>query len=134
MGAKVKTEAERRQEETKRIVGDFLERFMLHDHYGSESEVMDNMTEHMMVFCEALEIYEERTVKYGQAWRRRGWLGNIMNLFNCVDRLDGFWWRKDTPDPMIRESVDQALDDAFDAINYLIFFIRNVRARNRSGI
>ena len=86
---------------------------------------------HLIVFLEALKLYDERTASYGQIWRQYGALSNLLNAARKVDRSMETWWHNDGGAiPILHKSN---LDDAFDALNYLAFFIRNAREGNLTG-
>jgi hypothetical protein len=72
------------------------------------------------------EIYQERSAKYGEVWKQYGAINNLVRAATKVDRLMEQWWFDPPPH-------DYDLDDAYDAINYLIFFIRNVKEINFTG-
>lgn len=82
--------------------------------------------EHMMVFLEALQIYGERTKKYGDIWKNAGAIQAFYDAHRKARRIHKVWGaEKVVPgEPMLAPTN---LDDAFDAINYLIFGIRNAR-------
>lgn len=59
-----------------------------------------------------------------------GALSNLQNAARKVDRLLAAWTNGLDSPPLMHKD---ALDDAFDAINYLGFFIRNARLLNLFG-
>jgi hypothetical protein len=96
--------------------------------YDIGVEINDENLQHLATFKEALRIYDDRSKTYGQAWRKYGALGNILFAAQCFNRLMKMWWHSDgTP------GHKNSLDDAYDGINYLVFFIRNVKGGNMRG-
>jgi len=94
---------------------------------GSNVAFLD---EQLAVILEALEVYRQRSVSYGEVWRQYGATGNLLQAARKVDRLMEMWWHN--PDGAAALQKD-ALDDAIDAINYLVFFIRLAREGNLTG-
>lgn len=84
------------------------------------------------VFLKALEIHVGRSEAYGEVWRNYGALSNLLSAARKVDRLMELWWHAGVFPEMPAIHKD-ALDDAFDAINYLAFFIRNATEGNLTG-
>lgn len=84
------------------------------------------------VFEQCLQIHEGRSEAYGEVWRNYGAVSNLLSAARKVDRLMETWW-----DGMINGTAPSihkdALDDAYDAINYLAFFIRNAQNGNFTG-
>jgi hypothetical protein len=80
--------------------------------YNSES------AEHMMVFLEALRIYDERNNQYGPLWKNAGAAENFFDASRKARRVKAV---------VMSEGGFNIDDDALDAINYLIFGIRNMR-------
>lgn len=79
------------------------------------------------IFMQALRIHETRSV-YGQSWRRYGALSNLLSVARKADRLmQVFWFGRGG-----LEHKD-AVDDAYDLINYTAFFIRNFKDENWKG-
>jgi len=88
--------------------------------------------EHLSVLLRAFGIHIERGNAYGDVWKNYGALANLLSAARKIDRLMNVWWREDTTDvPMLHKDL---LDDAYDAINYLTFFIRNAQAGNIFGV
>ena len=79
---------------------------------------------------EALNIYRQRGLSYGEVWRQYGATANLVQAARKIDRLMEMWWHN--PDGAVALQKD-ALDDAFDALNYLVFFIRLARDGNITG-
>lgn len=90
------------------------------------SQTDDNVNQ-LLVFAEALDTYEHRTPKYGQNWKRYGWLSNLSDILRKSDRLWSMYWTgKMNP-------MEGGLDDAIDLLNYIAFFIRNAQDGNERG-
>lgn len=71
-----------------------------------------------LVFTHALNIYEDRENKYGQAWRSRGWRGNVADILRKASRVKNvFWTGKGSDD----------LDDLYDLMVYCAFAIINLQ-------
>lgn len=83
--------------------------------------------EQMSVMVEALKLFQERNARYNDLWKRDGWLGNVFQMTHKASRIRRLFFDQlvgvETPDP----------DDAFDLINYSIFFLRCLRDGNRTG-
>lgn len=86
-------------------------------------------TAQLEIMLEALTIYDERSRMYGDQWKGSGAEDNLGNALRKVKRqrhqLGG-----NLEVSALRKGGD---DDAIDAVNYLVFFIRNLRAGNVSG-
>lgn len=94
----------------------------------SKSTAQD-FAEHAKVFNEAHRIFIDRSKHYGQLHRQYGALSNLLQAARKIDRLMEYWWHAEET-PAIHKD---ALDDAFDGLNYLAFFIRNARDGNLTG-
>lgn len=90
-------------------------------------EATEDIVAHLQVFIQALRIRQSRKI-YGAAWRRYGALSNLLSVARKVDRLMQVFWHGDG---VINHK--DALDDAYDLINYAAFFIQNKEARNERG-
>jgi hypothetical protein len=99
---------------------------------------VDNIQQ-LAIFLEALKLYNDRTVAYGQIWQQYGAMSNLLNVARKTDRLLNIWWTGDEeeldpdtgkPKPLLHKDN---LDDAIDLLNYTAFFIRNARAANIHG-
>lgn len=102
-------------------------------------ELNQHTMEHLLVFLEALKLYYSRSGAYGQIWQQYGALSNLINAARKVDRTMEVWWTKETEtyrasDGKVKPLLHKDnLDDAFDCLNYLVFFIRNARSGNLVG-
>lgn len=94
--------------------------------------LIKELAAHAEVLMKAHNLYEERTQSYGQVWRQYGGLSNLLNAARKIDRLMEVWWHgwNNGEAPVIHK---EALDDAYDALNYLTFFIRSVGEGNITG-
>jgi hypothetical protein len=86
-----------------------------------------NAQEMLEVFLNALRIHEDRDRRYGDGWKRRGWLGNVADIIRKGERVRSMFW-----DSTEYDIVDDP-DDLFDLINYAAFAIRNSWRGNRTG-
>jgi hypothetical protein len=84
---------------------------------------------HAQTLDEAASVMLHRTASYGLVWRRFGALSNLLNAARKVERLMEAWWHGNG-EPALHKD---ALDDAFDAINYLSFFVQCAREGNITG-
>jgi hypothetical protein len=97
------------------------------DYFGLD-QTPENL-EQLQVFINAMQIYNNRTVKYGDAWKQYGALSQLVRSANKVDRLMAVWWFGQSGVALGKE----ALDDAYDALNHLVFFIRASTEGNLVG-
>lgn len=74
----------------------------------------------MSMFVRAYQIYIERSKVHGTAWKRRGALNNLVRAATKLERVEEVYWY---PDNVPFDNIDLDLDDAFDALNYVAFFI-----------
>lgn len=75
------------------------------------------------VFSRAMAVYTERRHEHGDLWKQFGWedlIFHIRNKSSRLSRLLDLRLNGAHPDPK------QALDSAYDLINYCAFFIRMV--------
>lgn len=84
----------------------------------------------LAVFLTALKLFDDRNRTYRNIWETYGALSNLLRAATKVDREMEIWWHQGLENPLLHK---EALDDAFDAINYLVFFIRCVRSGNITG-
>jgi hypothetical protein len=94
-------------------------------------EEREALHEQQMVFNKAYAIMAERTGAYSLTWQQYGALANLLNSARKIDRLMSIWWRGDDDEvPVLDKSL---LDDAYDAINYIGFFIQEAEKGNLTG-
>lgn len=85
----------------------------------------------LAVMAQAVQLFAERDTKYGGVWQQYGALSNLVRSATKVDRLMNVWWHGNVDgSPALHKD---SLDDAFDMINYMIFFIRCAREGNVYG-
>jgi hypothetical protein len=107
-------------------VGRFAEELLK----AADCEPTEELKEHLLVFLQAVKICNDRTHAYGLVWRQYGALSNLLSAARKVDRLMQVWWF----DPDGGQALHKdALDDAFDLLNYTCFFIQNARMGNIQG-
>jgi hypothetical protein len=79
-----------------------------------------NYAKHARTLQEAADVMLHRTARYGGTYRQYGALANLLQGATAVNRLMATWWFNTGDRPAFHKDV---LDDAYDAINYLAFFI-----------
>ena len=92
----------------------------------------DETVEQVAVFLTALKLFDQRNKTYRNIWETYGALSNLLRSATKVDRAMEIWWHDSSGNgnPLLHKDN---LDDAFDALNYLVFFIRCVRSGNITG-
>lgn len=100
------------------------------NHYGIECT--QETRAQFEVFMRALKLFDERNRTYRNVWETYGALSNLLRAATKVDREMEIWWHSADPghNPLQHK---ESLDDAYDALNYLVFFIRCVGALNITG-
>ena len=81
----------------------------------------DTNREQLAVMLEALELFDERNVKYGDLWQEGGWQDSAAHLRSKAARVHSA-----TKGTLLQPY--NFIDDALDAMNYAAFYVRNVRA------
>ena len=93
----------------------------------------DQAQEQVAVFAECMIIFAERNRRYGDSWKRYGWMDNLFHMRSKFLRITKAYWEGTrSMGPGFSENSDN-LDDAYDLLNYGAFFIRNVQANNERG-
>lgn len=97
-----------------------------------EPEMAQAAVEHAQTLDEAATLMLHRTASYGVVWRRFGAMSNLLNAARKVGRLMEVWYQSSDVErlPVLHKD---GLDDAWDAINYLAFFIQCARQGNITG-
>jgi hypothetical protein len=99
--------------------------------YLQENKSLESQFE---IFLEALQIYDQRNVKYKDNWKRMGWRGMLIRVRERAERLwDDLWDAPGFPDDEAEGVQPLDVDDAIDLINLAAFLIRGVREGNRDG-
>lgn len=88
----------------------------------------DTTLDQISIFRRALEIFESKNNAdggYEDLWKQYGWADNLLHMRSKLSRIE-------------RRFRDQGathvdLDDAYDLLNYVVFFIRNVLEENPNG-
>lgn len=88
-------------------------------HLGKALTISDH--EQLAVLLDAFVIYKERNDRYQDLWKEYGAADTAHHLKSKALRVGAELGRTHEPG----EAYD--LDDAFDAVNYAAFTIRNVR-------
>jgi hypothetical protein len=91
-----------------------------------------DLSEHEAVLKKCMALYEQRTEAYGQAWKNYGAVANLINAARKTDRTMETWYHGLMNGELPSLHKD-ALDDAYDAINYFVFFIRCITEANFTG-
>lgn len=100
------------------------------------SEFSKEDGEQLEVLHQVFEKYCERNAKYHDTWKQYGALSQLVRSANKVDRLMEVWWHSQEGigwTSATHQELDEMLDDAIDAINHLVFFVRAARAGNITG-
>jgi len=92
-------------------------------------EPTPDMCQQLSIFIEAVALYQERDKQYGPVWRKYGALSNLLRSAAKVERMIELWWKNPNDEQLHKEP----LDDAYDLMNYVAFFVRNVGAGNLRG-
>jgi hypothetical protein len=101
---------------------------------GESDNIPDDAQEHWNVLIDAERIYEERSLVYGDVWKQYGALNNLVRAATKIDRLMAIWWHnQDDFEGFVTALHKDGLDDAYDAINYLAFFVRCAKNGNVTG-
>lgn len=87
--------------------------------YWLDIEATEDNLDHLRVMAESMNIYQEREAARGGLWKAAGASDSAHHLKSKGAR--------------VKHAVDHAmpeagLDDAHDAVNYAVFYVRNVRA------
>lgn len=86
---------------------------------------------HQDVLNECLQVFIDRNRKYNDTWKTYGAKAQLVRAAQKVDRMMEVWWHENEGDYSALEA--DVLDDAIDAINHLVFFIRCAREANFTG-
>lgn len=87
--------------------------------FEDETMLKETDVQQFAVFMEAYMIFRERNGRYNDEWRVTGWKGALFELRKKVSRVWRVFWKGTATKP------DHLLyDDALDAINFIVFFIR----------
>jgi hypothetical protein len=89
------------------------------------------MEEQFTVLMACMKLYADRDKEYGSVWKQYGALSNLSRGATKVDRLMEMWWHKGFNDTSLFHK--NRLDDAYDLINYIVFFIRCARNGDLTG-
>lgn len=85
-----------------------------------------NITQ-MHVMLEAYCLFLKRNEEYEDLWEDYGWVDNLTHIRSKTMRLVRKFWREEPQDGA------KGIDDAYDLVNYGIFFIRNFMHGSRWG-
>jgi hypothetical protein len=93
-------------------------------------EYLESLSDQHQVLEEALRIFMDRNKVYNDTWKTYGALSNLVRAAQKVDRMMEVWWHEMNGGAALGKDT---LDDALDAINHLVFFIRCAREGNFTG-
>lgn len=88
---------------------------------AAEDELGPGDLEQFKVLMEAFREYLDKNRKYRDLWKDGGATDSIRHLKHKADRAELATERLSRVDPTL------FVEDAIDAVNYAVFFIRNVR-------
>lgn len=84
--------------------------------------------EHAYALVLATAMFHDRNQEVHDAWKSVGFLGNLLTLYGKIIRLmNGLWWTKS------EGRSEKPVDNAIDAINYTVFFLRCWWDENERG-
>lgn len=106
---------------------EYYMRSFLNDHVFDEETPTDEDVEHFKVLLRSLLKFHERDAKHKGLWR---YFGAIDSAFQTRAKATRSYnvaiqMLRD-PDEVLKQGLEEALDDPVDLINYAVFFIRNV--------
>lgn len=92
----------------------------------------DSNVEQMAVFLEAVAVHDDRARRYADHWVQNGAAECLLNARRKVLRQISVLnvISEETKQKQLEEGSD---DDAIDGMNYLAFFVRNLRNLNIDG-
>lgn len=101
------------------------------DHAEAILSLLQEMPDLGEVFLQALELAKAKNESYGDAWRKRGYMGNLARVLNKSDRLQNMMWQDNGDAP---EAFSESVEDTLiDLINISAFMYINLREGNRWG-
>lgn len=108
---------------------------LFHEHTHRESPTQGDLLQ-MSIFLSSYETYLQRNEIYVDLWKDYGWMDLLTHVRSKSMRLVRKFWRENAPQPGTEEYEDAVhthLDDAYDLLNYVAFFIRAFRDGNKWG-
>jgi hypothetical protein len=89
----------------------------------------DTYREHAGDLITALLMYHDRNQEVHDAWRIFGYEGSLIVAYGKVIRLmNALWWNRPS-----NGRSEKPIDNAIDALNYVVFFIRLYRRDDARG-
>lgn len=83
------------------------------------------------------QIIVDKSMAYGDAWERQGWMGNLARVMSKTSRLQNMLWRSTpwlgTGDGESQEETEQVRDTAADLAALCAFLVANIDEENRWG-
>jgi len=90
------------------------------------AEPTETNVDQAKVLASAMAVFLERNQAANETWRTAGYLGAVLAIYNKATRLmNGLWYKL--------ENCDKPIDNAIDAINYVVFFARCYEAGDATG-
>lgn len=86
-------------------------------------------------FEECTDLVRSKNPKYGEAWKRQGYMGNLARIMSKASRLQSMLWRDAEDGPPVPESdVTESIEDTLrDLANLTAFMTLNYTEGNRWG-
>lgn len=94
------------------------------------SRILRQMPDLSEVFLEALEMAIQKDVRYGGAWQKQGYMGNVARVLSKAARLKSMLWNDEPLDDTLEADV---LETLMDLVNIAGFAVLNLREGNRWG-
>jgi hypothetical protein len=80
-------------------------------------------------YAHCLTVANTKSLTYGDAWRRQGWMGNLARMMSKMSRIKFMSWQDHA-----MESADESItDSAIDLANITGFFAINRSEDNKWG-
>jgi hypothetical protein len=84
---------------------------------------------HFMTLLRSMKIFLERSRRYKDGWRSRGWKGNVCDILRKAERVRSMFWEDNY---RFTHGITEAdVDDLLDLPNYCAFAIHNIEDDRR---
>lgn len=80
-------------------------------------------------YAHCLTVAHNKSLNYGDAWRRQGWMGNLARMMSKMSRIKFMSWR----DHAMENAEESVTDSAIDLANITGFFAMNRSEDNKWG-
>jgi hypothetical protein len=70
-----------------------------------------------------------KTQRYGDTWRKQGWMGNLARILSKSGRLENMQWQ----DFGVEDANESVQDTAQDLVALAVFFLMNKGQQNKWG-